>query len=407
VADDREISEIFKRESGRAVAALVRRFGDIDIAEEAVQEAFVEAVRRWPQAGIPPSPAGWIITTAKNRAIDRLRREAIRDDRHTEATRLLESDEPEEIEIVEDDQLRLIFTCCHPALAVNAQVALTLRLIAGLQTDQIARAFLVSESTMAQRLVRAKRKIKAANIPYRIPGDAELPNRLRPVLAVIYLVYNEGHLATSGDQLIRHDVADEAVRLAQLLARLMPDEPEVIGLLALLLLTESRRRARTGSSGELIRLADQDRTLWDQSLIQEGQELVRACLRRNQPGPYQVQAAIAAVHSDARTAAETDWRQIVVLYDQLLGFTSSPIVKLNRAIALAETDAVAAALSAIERLDLDDYYLFHATRGNFMERLGRLDEAAEAYALAATLTSNTAEKDHLHRSAQRARGSAK
>lgn len=407
MADDREIAGIFKRESGRAVATLVRRFGDIDIAEEAVQEAFVEAVRRWPQAGIPPSPAGWIITTAKNRAIDRLRREAIRDDRQTEATRLLDSDEPAEIEIVEDDQLRLIFTCCHPALAVSAQVALTLRLIAGLQTDEIARAFLVSESTMAQRLVRAKRKIKAANIPYRIPGDAELPNRLSPVLAVIYLVYNEGHLATSGDQLIRHDVADEAVRLAQLLARLMPDEPEVIGLLALLLLTESRRPARTGSSGELIRLADQDRTLWEQSLIQEGQELVRACLRRNQPGLYQIQAAIAAVHSTARTAAETDWGQIMVLYDQLLGFTSSPVAKLNRAIALAETGAVASALSVIERLDLGDYHLFHATRGNFLERLDRLDEAAEAYVLAATLTSNTAEKDHLHVAVQRARASAK
>lgn len=407
MADDREIAGIFKRESGRAVATLVRRFGDIDIAEEAVQEAFVEAVRRWPKAGIPPSPAGWIITTAKNRAIDRLRREAIRDDRQTEATRLLDSDEPAEIEIVEDDQLRLIFTCCHPALAVSAQVALTLRLIAGLQTDEIARAFLVSESTMAQRLVRAKRKIKAANIPYRIPGDAELPNRLSPVLAVIYLVYNEGHLATSGDQLIRHDVADEAVRLAQLLARLMPDEPEVIGLLALLLLTESRRPARTGSSGELIRLADQDRTLWEQSLIQEGQELVRACLRRNQPGLYQIQAAIAAVHSTARTAAETDWGQIMVLYDQLLGFTSSPVAKLNRAIALAETGAVASALSVIERLDLGDYHLFHATRGNFLERLDRLDEAAEAYVLAATLTSNTAEKDHLHVAVQRARASAK
>lgn len=407
MVDDREIAGIFKRESGRAVATLVRRFGDIDIAEEAVQEAFVEAVRRWPQAGIPPSPAGWIVTTARNRAIDRLRREAIRDDRQTEAARLLDSDDPAEIEIVEDDQLRLIFTCCHPALAVSAQVALTLKLIAGLQTDEIARAFLVSESTMAQRLVRAKRKIKAANIPYRIPADAELPNRLRPVLAVIYLVYNEGHLATSGDQLIRRDVADEAVRLAQLLARLMPDEPEVIGLLALLLLTESRRRGRTGSNGELIRLADQDRTLWEQSLIQEGQELVRACLRRNQPGPYQIQAAIAAVHSTARTAAETDWRQIVVLYDQLLGFTSSPIVKLNRAIALAETGAVAAALSAIEQLDLGDYHLFHATRGNFLERLGRLDEAAETYALAATLTSNTAERNHLHSSAQRARKSAK
>jgi RNA polymerase sigma-70 factor (ECF subfamily) len=402
VADDREIAEIFKRESGRAVATLVRRFGDIDVAEEAVQEAFVEAVRRWPKTGVPPSPAGWIITTAKNRAIDRLRREGLREDRQTEAVRLLDRDEPDEIEIVDDDQLRLIFTCCHPALAVNAQVALTLRLIAGLQTDEIARAFLVSETTMAQRLVRAKRKIKAANIPYRIPGDAELPNRLKPVLAVIYLVYNEGHLATSGDQLIRHDVADEAVRLARLLAGLMPDEPEVIGLLALMLLTEARRRARTGSNGELIRLPDQDRALWDRSLIQEGQALVRACLRRNRPGPYQIQAAIAAVHSDARTAEETDWMQILTLYDQLLGFTSSPIVRLNRSIALAETGEVTSALAAIDRLDLGDYYLLHAARGDLLERLGRFEEAAQAYGAAAALTANAAEQDHLRKSQQRA-----
>ena len=405
MADDREIAAIFKRESGRAVATLVRRFGDIDVAEEAVQEAFVEAVRRWPTRGVPPSPTGWIITTAKNRAIDRLRREGLRDDRQTEAVRLLDRDEPHEIEIVEDDQLRLIFTCCHPALAVNAQVALTLRLIAGLQTDEIARAFLVSETTMAQRLVRAKRKIKAANIPYRIPGDAELPNRLKPVLAVIYLVYNEGHLATSGDQLIRHDVADEAVRLARLLAGLMPDEPEVIGLLALILLTESRRRARTDSNGELIRLPDQDRTLWDRSLIEEGQDLVRACLRRNRPGPYQIQAAIAAVHSDARTAEETDWRQILTLYDQLLGFTSSPIVKLNRSIALAETGEVGSALAAIDHLDLGDYYLLHAARGDLLERLGRFEEAAQAYGTAAALTANAAEQEHLRKSQQRAVGS--
>ena len=407
MADDREIAEIFKRESGRAVATLARRFGDIDIAEEAVQEAFVEAVRRWPDAGVPPSPAGWIITTAKNRAIDRLRREGLRDDRQTDALRLLDHDQPEGIEIVEDDQLRLIFTCCHPALAVNAQVALTLKLIAGLQTEEIARAFLVSETTMAQRLVRAKRKIKAANIPYRIPGDAELPNRLKPVLAVIYLVYNEGHLATSGDQLISHDVADEAVRLARLLADLMPDEPEAIGLLALLLLTESRRQARTGPNGELIRLAEQDRTLWDRSLIEEGQVLVRACLRRNQPGPYQIQAAIAAVHSDARTPADTDWGQIVILYDQLLGIASSPIVKLNRAIALAETGAVTEALSAVDQLDLGEYHLFHATRGDLLERMGRFEEAARAYAMAAGLTSNRAEKDHLRNSEDRALGSAK
>jgi RNA polymerase sigma-70 factor (ECF subfamily) len=407
VTDDREIGEVFKRESGRAVATLARRFGDIDIAEEAVQEAFVEAVRRWPAAGIPPSPAGWIITTAKNRAIDRLRREASRDDRHAEAVRLLDSDEPEEIQIVEDDQLRLIFTCCHPALAVNAQVALTLRLIAGLQTEEIARAFLVSETTMAQRIVRAKRKIKAANIPYRIPGDAELPNRLKPVLAVVYLVYNEGHLATSGEQLTRQDVAEEAIRLARLLADLMPDEPEVIGLLALLLLTESRRPAREGPSGELVRLPDQDRALWDRAMIEEGQDLVRACLRRNQPGPYQIQAAIAAVHSDALQPEETDWIQVVALYDQFLAFTSSPVVKLNRAIALAETGDVVAALEDIDRLDIPDYHLLHATRGEFLERLGRFQEAAEAYATAATLTSNAAEQDHLRRSEQRAVGSAR
>jgi RNA polymerase sigma-70 factor (ECF subfamily) len=405
--DDRAIAETFKRESGRAVATLVRRFGDIDVAEEAVQEAFVEAVRRWPERGIPPSPAGWIITTAKNRAIDRLRRESRRDDKQSEAMLLVDQDVPDEIEIVDDDQLRLIFTCCHPSLAINAQVALTLRLIAGLQTDEIARAFLVTEPTMAQRLVRAKRKIKAANIPYRIPGDAELPNRLKPVLAVIYLVYNEGHLATSGDRLTRQDVTGEAIRLARLLAGLMPDEPEAIGLLALLLLTESRRPARTGPEGELIRLPDQDRDLWEGQLIDEGQDLVRACLRRNRPGPYQIQAAIAAVHADARHADETDWGQIVALYDQLLGLTASPIVELNRAIALAETGAVEPALSVIDQLDIEDYHLFHAARGDLLERLGRHDEAAEAYWTAATLTSNTAETEHLKKSERRVRLSAK
>jgi len=403
MADDREIAEIFKRESGRAVATLVRRFGDIDIAEEAVQEAFLEAVRRWPGAGTPPSPAGWIITTAKNRAIDRLRRESSREDKHSEAMRLLDDDEPEEIEIVEDDQLRLIFTCCHPALAVNAQVALTLKLVAGLQTQEIARAFLVPETTMAQRLVRAKRKIKAANIPYRIPDDAALPTRLKPVLAVVYLVYNEGHVATSGDRLIRHEVSAEAIRLARLLADLMPDEPEVIGLLALLLLTESRRPARTDSGGDLVRLADQDRGRWDRTLIDEGQRLVRACLRRNRPGPYQIQAAIAAVHSDAASADDTDWAQIVTLYDQLARFVSSPIVDLNRAIAVAESGDVGGALTAIDGLELDDYHLYHATRGDLMERMGRDEEAADAYARAAELTSNQTERRYLEQRRARLR----
>ena len=401
MADDREIAEVFQRESGRAVATLVRRFGDIDVAEEAVQEAFVEAIRRWPSRGIPPSPAGWIITTAKNRAIDRLRRESQRDNKQSEAMHLGEHDEREEIEIVEDDQLRLIFTCCHPALAVSAQVALTMKLIAGLGTDEIARAFLVPESTMAQRLVRAKRKIKAANIPYRIPGDAELPNRLKPVLAVIYLVYNEGHVATTGDHLIRHDVSSEAIRLARLLADLMPDEPEVIGLLALMLLTEARRPARTGRDGELVRLPDQDRGLWDRALIAEGQGLVRACLRRNQPGPYQIQAAIAAVHADGRSPEETDWAQIVALYDQLLQFVPTPIVELNRAIAVAERGDVAKALASVEKLGLDGYHLYHATRGDLLERLGRDAEAADAYASAVELTNNQAERRHLrHREAR-------
>lgn len=397
MVDHREIAEVFKDESGRAVATLVRRFGDLDIAEEAVQEAFVEAVKRWPETGIPPSPAGWIITTAKNRAIDRLRRESIRGERQTEAMRLVHNDEPDEIEIVDDDQLRLIFTCCHPALASTAQVALTLKLIAGLQTEEIARAFLVSETTMAQRLVRAKRKIKAANIPYRIPDDAELPNRLRPVLAVVYLVYNEGHVATSGPELTRPDIAADGIRLARLLATLMPDEPEVLGLLALLLLSEARRHARTDPDGSLVTLGNQDRSKWDRALIREGQDLVRACLRRNQPGPYQIQAAIAAVHSDAETAADTDWRQIVVLYDQLLRLSPSSVVELNRTIALAETGDVAGALEAVERIELDDYHLYHATRANLLQRLGRHSEAADAYGKARSLTTNQAEIDHLER----------
>lgn len=391
------IAAIFKQESGRAVATLARRFGDIDLAEEAVQEAFVEAIRRWPEGGVPPSPAGWIITTARNRAIDRIRRESLRDERQTEASRLLGPGEAEEIHAVEDDQLRLIFTCCHPSLAVSAQVALTLRLIGGLQTEEIARAFLVSDTTMAQRLVRAKKKIKAANIPYRIPGDAELPNRMRPVLAVIYLVYNEGHVATSGDDLGRPDVSADAIRLARLLAGLMPDEPEVVGLLALLLLTEARRPARVTPGGDLVRLADQDRSLWDRSMIDEGQELVRACLRRNQPGPYQVQAAIAAVHADARHARDTEWEQIVALYDQLLLFSPTPIVSLNRAIAVAETGNVNAALDEVERLQLVEYHLYHATRGDFLERLGRNEESAAAYARARALTVNETERAHLRR----------
>jgi RNA polymerase sigma-70 factor (ECF subfamily) len=391
-----QVERVFHEEYGRAVAVLVRVFGDIDVAEDAVQDAFATALQRWPSSGVPPSPAGWIITTARNRAIDRLRREASRDDRHAQAALIHAQQEESDVgATVRDDRLRLIFTCCHPALAGPAQVALTLRLLGGLTTEEVARAFLVPEATMAQRLVRAKAKIRDAGIPYRVPGDAELPGRLSAALAVVYLVFTEGHRASGGQTLVRADLCAEAIRLGRLLVELMPDEPEPLGLLALMLLSESRRGARTSAAGSLVPLTDQDRRLWDRALIAEGQQLVRRCLRINSPGPYQLQAAINAVHSDAAEAAATDWWQVLQLYNQLMSIAGTPIVALNRAVAVAEVEGADAALTLVDGLDLAGYHLFHAIRADLLRRMGRPAEAAAAYDAAIALADNATERQFL------------
>jgi RNA polymerase sigma-70 factor (ECF subfamily) len=401
--DEAAVGRIFHEESGRSVATLIRIFGDIDVAEDAVQEAFALALRKWPGDGLPPNPGGWITTTSRNCAIDRLRRESRGRELLSELAVLRPgNDDPVlgEVGRVQDDRLRLIFTCCHPALSTDAQVALTLRLLGGLATDEVARAFLVAEATMAQRLVRAKRKIKAARIPYRVPQDHELPQRLHPVLKVIYLVYNAGADSPAGGQNAGDDLRGEAIRLARLLASLMADEPEVAGLLALLLLTESRRRARFAADDSLVLLRDQDRRNWDQAMIAEGQAIVRACLRRNQPGPYQLQAAINAVHADADSLEATDWPQILALYDQLLTVAPTPVVALNRAIAVSEVDGPAAALELVDSLGLSGYHPFHATRADLLRRLRRPGEAVDEYETAASLAPTAAERHFLARQAR-------
>ena len=392
--DEAKVGLIFREEYGRSVAALIRVFGDIDLAEDAVQDAFAVALHKWPGAGLPPNPGAWITTTARNRAIDRLRRDSRGRELLSDVGVLSPDDNDHKMREgegpVQDDRLRLIFTCCHPALSTEAQVALSLRLLGGLSTADVARAFLVPEPTMAQRLVRAKRKIKAARIPYRVPEDHELPDRLRPVLAVVYLVHNAGLTDPAEASL-----CPEAIRLARILQTLIPDEPEVDGLLALLLLTESRRASRIRPDGSLAVLGEQDRRQWDRTMVDEGLAIVRRCLRRNQPGAYQLEAAINAVHADAATFAQTDWSQIAALYDQLLELAPTPVVALNRAIAIGEVHGPAVALALVDELTLDGYYPFHATRGDLLARLGRSSEAKDAYHHAAALAPTAAERDFL------------
>ncbi len=380
------------------MAVLTRFLGDISLAEEAVQEAFAAALAKWPGGGIPPSPVGWLITTARNKALDHLRKEASRSERQHAAQLLHEAEQAEEHD-VHDNHLRLIFTCCHPALASEAQVALTLRLIGGLSTEEIAHAFLLQPATLAQRLSRAKAKIRNAKIPYRIPEAAELPGRLSAVLAVVYLIFNEGYSASRGEQLLRTELCDEAIRLGRVLAGLMPQESEALGLLALMLLIDARRDARV-SGADLVRLPEQDRTLWDQSKMDEGRALMRTCLTRNRPGVYQLQAAINAVHSDASSAAGTDWRQILELYDQLMWIAPGAVVALNRAVAAAEVHGVVHALRLVDAIDLPTYHLYHAIRADLLRRSGRTADAACAYRLALDHCDNERERDLLMRQSQ-------
>jgi len=394
--DTGAVERVFREEYGRLIAALVRRFGDIDIAEEAAGEALVTALEKWPEDGVPANPGGWLTVTAGNRAIDRIRREKLRDAKHQAALMITDETPHEPTGVVEDDRLRLLFTCCHPALAPEARVALTLRLLGGLTVPEIAQAFLVQETTMGQRITRAKKKIAAANVPYRIPEPEDLPERLSGVLTVLYLVFNEGYLASGDAAPIRAELTAEAIRLTRILRGLMPDEPEVTGLLALMLLTEARRESRM-RDGTLVTLDQQDRHGWDRGLIDEGHGLVRECLALNRPGRYQVLAAINAVHTDAPSVADTDWAQIVALYDQLVALDPNPVVALNRAVAVAELDGPDVALALVDHLPLTGYHAWHVARADLLRRTGRTQEARDEYDAAITATHNTAERAYLTR----------